>query len=128
MLAREECIWHMYYLIFSKNLNLIINTDNQALVHIINNQTVKKNKYCLKLLRIFVLKCMKHSIMIRACHIPGVLNRWSDMLSRQQVSSFLSEAVHADREPTVIPQNHRLRALLGIWRRYWETQYLNPQN
>ena len=70
------------------NLNLNIHTDNQALVHIINNQTVKGNANCLSLLRAFVLACLKNSILIRAHHIPGKDNLMSDLLSRQQVKKF----------------------------------------
>ena len=96
------------------NLNLIIHTDNQALVYIINNQTVKNNERCLRLLRLFVLNCMKSSILIKAQHIPGKQNRWADMLSRQQVQAFLAEATHANRKPTQIPPGHSLKSLIGI--------------
>ena len=67
-------VYHSYHTVYHENsgtlplsnLNLNIHTDNQALVYILNNQTVKSNVYCLKL---FVLNCMRYSILIRAHHI-----------------------------------------------------------
>ena len=96
------------------HLNINIHTDNYALVHIINNQTVKNNEYCLRLLRIFVMLCMEYSILIRAHHIPGKENTLCDLLSRLQVSEFLSLAEYANREPVEIPRGMNLKNMIGI--------------
>ena len=97
-----------------KNMNINIHTDNEALVSIINNQTVKKNIYCLKLLRIFVLTCLQLNICIRAFHIKGSLNVLSDALSRQQVARFKELAPHMKPDPTPVPQSLSLQTLLKI--------------
>ena len=97
-----------------ENLNINIHTDNQALTYIINNQTVKNNEHCLKLLRIFVLMCLQHSILIRAHHIPGKQNLMCDSLSRLQVTAFRSIAPFANQEPEELPRNMSLRSLIGI--------------
>ena len=87
------------------HLNLNIHTDNEALVSIINNQTVKNNELCLKLLRIFVLTCLKYSIYIKAFHIPGVDNSICDALSRLQVDLFKSLAPNMNPDPIPIPKH-----------------------
>lgn len=48
---------------------LIINTDNMALVHILNSQT-SKNQCVMSLLRPLVLVCIKSNIQIKSIHIP----------------------------------------------------------
>ena len=94
------------------NLNLIIHTDNKALVSIINSQTVKKNIPCLTLLRRLVLTCLKYNILIKARHIPGHLNYLSDLLSRSQANKFLSLAPEMSRNPSSVPRNLTLQSLL----------------
>ena len=85
------------------NLNLNIHTDNEALVSIINNQTVKKNELCLKLLRIFVLTCLRHNIYVKAYHIRGTSNTICDALSRLQETRFKLLAPNMQPEPIQIP-------------------------
>lgn len=94
------------------NLNLNIHTDNQSLVYIINNQTVKGNDNCLALLRAFVLACLKHSIMIKAHHIPGKENVLSDLLSRRQVNQFKELSKNMASTPVHIPPELSLENLL----------------
>lgn len=48
---------------------LIINTDNMALVHILNSQTSKPQRV-MSLLRPLVLVCIKSNIQIKSIHIP----------------------------------------------------------
>ena len=88
-----------------RNLNLNINTDNEALVSIINAQTVKGNEVCLKLLRLFVLTCLKYNIYVRAFHIRGVDNSICDALSRLQVGRFRSLAPGMNLLPIPIPHH-----------------------
>ena len=95
------------------NLNLIIHTDNQALVAIINAQTVKKNNSCLTLLRKLIFTCLKYNILIKAQHIPGRLNYLSDLLSRSQVNKFRSLAPEMSPEPISVPMNLSLAKLLA---------------
>ena len=96
------------------NLNLNIHTDNEALVAIINSQTVKRNDLCLKLLRYFVLTCLKYNILVRAFHISGSKNVICDSLSRLQVDKFheVAPAMHSD--PLSIPPHLSPTKLLKI--------------
>ena len=94
------------------NLNLNIHTDNLALVHIINNQTVKNNDKILSLLRAFVLTTMRLNLLIRAHHIPGKQNLLCDLLSRQQVNEFKRLAPHMSPEPNPVPVELSLQRLL----------------
>ena len=67
------------------NKCLQINSDNMAVVHILNSST-SKDSTIMSLLRIFVLDCMKYNILIRSKHLLGSSNQCSDLLSRGQVS------------------------------------------
>lgn len=77
-------------------------TDNQALVHIINNQT-SRDPAIMHLVRYFVLSCLNFNILFRAKHIPGCKNVLADSLSRLQVSTFRKLAPVMDLHPTAIP-------------------------
>ena len=60
---------------------IIFHTDNQALSEVINKKSTKDTEL-LVLLRALVLSCLKHNILFKAVHIPGVLNTKADALSR----------------------------------------------
>ena len=60
---------------------ILFHTDNQGLVEVINRKTTK-DRQLLVLLRELVLQCLKHNILFRAIHVPGVLNVKPDALSR----------------------------------------------
>ena len=82
-----------------RNQCVQLNTDNQALSHIINKQSSKDN-----LIRIFirklVLTALKFNILVKAIHIPGKTNKLSDALSRLQVAQFLLLHPSAANSPT----------------------------
>ena len=74
-------------------------TDNEAIVHVINEQSCKD-----KLLMVFVhqmvLLCLKFNILFKAKHITGVKNNLADALSRLQVQKFRQLApASMDRSP-----------------------------
>ena len=77
-------------------------TDNQALSEVINKKSTK-DKELLVLLHALVLSCLKHNILFKAVHIPGVLNTEADALSRLQVTKFKSLATDMALEPTAVP-------------------------
>ena len=60
---------------------IVFHCDNAALVDILNKLT-SNDADILKLLRIFVVLCVKSDIEIRAIHIPGCNNQICDSLSR----------------------------------------------
>ena len=85
------------------NKCVVLHTDNQALVSIINRRT-SRDKACMHLLRKLVLFCMRNNILFQAQHIPGLLNLQADALSRLQITRFraVSTGFHMDPEPTRI--------------------------
>ena len=86
-----------------ENKRLLILTDNQALVSVINKQT-SKNLTVMILIRRLVRSCLKHNVLVLADHLSGVQNFLSDALSRLQVSRFLSQCPTAAAEPIRIPE------------------------
>ena len=82
-----------------RNQCVRLNTDNQALSHIINSQTSKENLVRI-LIRKLVLIALKFNILVKAVHIPGSLNSLSDALSRLQVAKFHLSHPSADNKPT----------------------------
>ena len=83
---------------------IILHTDNQALVSIINKST-SKNSDIMVLIRLLVMTCMKFGIQVFAEHIPGKNNVLTDSLSRSQLNKFRQMAPWADQHPTQIPQH-----------------------
>ena len=84
------------------NKCILFHTDNQGLVEVINRKTTKDRKL-LVLPREFVLQCLKHNILFRAIHVPGVLNVKADALSRLQVTRFKSLGQGMDHAQTPVP-------------------------
>ena len=79
-------------------------TDNEALVHVINKQSCK-DKPLMSFVRKLVSICLRHNIVFKAKHIPGIYNNLADSLSRLQVQTFRRLApAHMDQCPTEIPR------------------------
>ena len=93
------------------NKCIILNSDNMAVVHVLNNFT-SKDLDILTLLRVIVLQCMFHNILIRAKHIPGARNICADLLSRDRVPQALSLYPHLQEQPVSVPQELNLDILL----------------
>ena len=89
------------------NKRLMVHTDNEALVAILNKQS-SSDKLTMVLVRRLVLALFKCNIHMRAVHIAGIKNDLADSLSRLQVEKFLAlagKAGHAvDCRPTRIAQ------------------------
>ena len=64
-----------------RHKHIIIHTDNQALIHVINNST-SKNANMMALVRTLVITCMQFNVQIYAKHILGKSNTLADLLSR----------------------------------------------
>lgn len=82
---------------------VIIRTDNMAVVSIVNRQTSKCPKI-MKLVRFFVLQCLKVNLAFCAKHIAGKQNDIADALSRFQMVRFREAAPSADPVGTPVPQ------------------------
>lgn len=85
-----------------KAKKLLINTDNIALVHILNSQSSKSQRV-MSLLRPLILLCLKYNIQIKSTHISGYKNSIADSISRFQWEKFRTLAPHADKNPALIP-------------------------
>ena len=90
-----------------------LNTDNMAVVHILNNFS-SKDPTIMILVRLLVLTCIKNNILIRSRHLPGESNLIPDLISRQQVSKALQLSPLLDREPVTVPDHLLLHKLLKI--------------
>ena len=77
-------------------------SDNMAVVQVINKQT-GKDRNIMKLLRRFIVHCLKFSILFRAKHVPGIDNVLSDKLSRLQIAEFHRLAPQMDQFPVEVP-------------------------
>jgi hypothetical protein len=66
---------------------LVLNTDNEALVSVLNNQT-SREPLVMILVRRLVLHCLHNRILITAKHVAGVNNGAADALSRFQMQRF----------------------------------------
>lgn len=83
---------------------VILHTDNQALVIILNTKT-SKSKLVMILLRPLILQSLIYNIQFKGVHIPGVHNVKADSLSRQQWRRFHSSFPDADPSASHIPQS-----------------------
>ena len=77
--------------------------DNQAVVHVVNNQTSRSERV-MALVRAFTLRPLKFNILIQARHVPGIDNRIADALSRQQMQRFRELDPRASADPEILPQ------------------------
>jgi len=69
------------------NRCIILFTDNEAVVSVINSQT-SKDENLMILVRRLVLICLKFNIVFQAKHVPGAKNTLADLLSRQKLDQF----------------------------------------
>lgn len=87
------------------NCCIVFHTDNEAVVHIINKQT-SKDTVLMRLVRRMVLHTLKHNILFKAVHIPGLHNSLADSLSRLQVEKFLEDCPYQDPVEIKVPQQN----------------------
>ena len=95
------------------NKCVMIMSDNQAVVHILNNYT-SKDPVIMIIVRLIVLSCMQNNIYIRSQHLPGKSNVLPDLLSRNQVPRARMMFPFMDPHPVQVPQHLRLKNLLGL--------------
>ena len=92
---------------------VLLHTENQALVPIINKWT-SKDMQIMKLVRSLMLETMRSHIIIKAVHVPGRSNVFADALLWLQVGRFHSLVPNAEQWPVRIPANLLLQALVAI--------------
>ena len=93
------------------NKCIMLNSDNMAVVHILNTFT-SKDKNIMAILRDIVTQLMIHNILIKSSHISGKINICADLISRDQVPKALRLYPHLDRDPTPIPLTLKLNNFL----------------
>ena len=84
-----------------------LNSDNMAVVHILNSST-SKDPLIMSLLRILILDCMNFNLFIQSQHIPGHYNTLADLLSRGKEAQALVQYPQLNRTPEVIPTTWQL--------------------
>lgn len=93
------CLW-AYEL---KNKKIILRSDNNALVQIINKKS-SKNTQVMHLIRHLVLLSLENNIQVKAVHVAGKQNVICDAISRFQwtrLFQFLPK--HAAKQPAPLP-------------------------
>ena len=70
-----------------ENKKIILFCDNLSVVHMINNSS-SNCRNCMVLIRLMTLQGLIHNVQIKAKHVAGVLNRYSDLLSRMKYGQF----------------------------------------
>jgi hypothetical protein len=73
-----------------------------AVVQVINKQTAK-DRNIMKLLRRFIVHCLKSKILFRARHVPGIDNVLSDKWSRLQIAELHRLVPQMDQFPVEVP-------------------------
>ena len=84
------------------NQCILLFTDNESLVHVINKQSCK-DKSLMVFVRKLVSICLHYNIVFKATHISGVRNKLADALSCLQVHTF-TQLAPAYMLPTEVPQ------------------------
>ena len=82
-----------------KNSVVVLHTDNEALVSVINKQS-SKEKLVMVLVRRLVVAGLKYNIVCQAQHVPGQYNTMADALSRSQMEKFRALHPQADTRPS----------------------------
>ena len=93
------------------NKKILFHCDNAAVVYAVNKMTSKSN-YVMTLLRALTLKCLWLNVVAKAKHIPGKCNI-TDSLSHLHLEKFGKFALHAVKDPEVIPRT-RVQYLTSV--------------
>ncbi len=80
---------------------MVFHSENMAVIYIINKQT-SKDPHIMRLVRIFVVACMKYNIIFKAVHIQGHKNVLADLLSRFRFQEFRKKAPFMHDHPTTV--------------------------
>ncbi|XP_053563915.1 uncharacterized protein LOC128654176 [Bombina bombina] len=86
------------------NKRVCFHSDNQGVVWAINRLTAN-SPAVIRLLRVFVLECLRCNISFRAVHVPGRFNVIADALSRFQWDRFREVAPGAERDGVACPED-----------------------
>lgn len=87
-----------------RNKRILFHVDNQAVVAIVNKKSSRSPRV-MSLVRKLVLDCLKYNILIKCEHIPGVMNKVCDALSRCDFQKFQTLCPTAEPRPCAIPSH-----------------------
>ena len=90
---------------------VLLQSNNLAVVNSINKMSSHLDMP-MQLLCELTLTCMSLQIMVRATHIPGILNRESDLISRGKTLQFLEECPRS--------QGQMKEVTSGLWSPSWK--------
>lgn len=86
-----------------RNQGITFFTDNEALVHVINENSCR-DKLLMSFVRRLVFVCLQNNILFRARHVPGIKNDLVASLSRIQIQRYRRLAsAHMQLSPVNIP-------------------------
>ena len=85
-----------------RNHSLLLFTDNEALVAVINKQS-SPDTLIMKGIRKLVVACLKFNVRVRARHVAGAVNLKADALSRGLIEKFKILSPQSFQDPTLIP-------------------------
>lgn len=85
------------------NSKIILHSDNQAVVRILNRQS-SKCTHIMRLVRRLTLACLQHNICLLGAYIKGSSNTIADQLSRFEMNNFFQEVKTAHPQPTPYQQ------------------------
>lgn len=85
------------------NTKIMLHSDNQAVVAIMNRQS-SKCPHIMRLVRRLTLTCLRHNIVLRGEYIQGCSNTIADKLSRFEMTNFFQEVPTANLAPTQYKQ------------------------
>ena len=88
--------------ILKKKKKILINSDNKAVVEILN-KAPSKSLRVMSLVRYIVYWSLLGNFHIKGNYIPGYSNVYADLISRGKFQKFKSLAKSADTYPVVVP-------------------------
>ena len=91
-------VWGKYL----RNRRIVLHTDNLALVYILNKYS-SKDKRIMVLIRHLTLLSLRHNILFRSEHIPGLDNILPDHLSRLRLQDFRRLSPESRAMPDEVP-------------------------
>lgn len=79
---RAVCLALQHFLPYLKRQHVLVRSDNTTVVAYVNHQGGLRSRLLHEMARELLLWAHTHLMSLRAAHVPGILNRAADMLSR----------------------------------------------
>jgi hypothetical protein len=89
-----------------KNSTVVFHSDNDGVVKVLNKQS-SSNKIIMSIVRPLVLLLMRHNIMLRSKHIPGLKNVLCDLISRFQATPEVLSRYGMKMKPEEVPDRFK---------------------